>query len=147
MKVTVMNPMPVMSARFAVGDVILWGKLVKMWATQKAYDGVPVMPQPLDLKELQEQCDKIKLKITIPGHIKALALLNHSEEVLFLRVPPRSLVENSEAFLKDPRTDYPHMPIYDLFEKFTGPDDKILKDKKLDFHAARVGDYSIAKCC
>lgn len=136
-----------MTPRFEVADVVLWGKLVKMWATGKAYDGVPVMAQPRTVSELKRQCRHIKLKVTIPDNVTALVVLNHSEETLFLRIPPKSLVENSEAYLADPRTEYPDMQVYELFEEYEDENGHIRQDKKLDFHAARVGDYSIAQCC
>jgi hypothetical protein len=139
-------PLPVIRPRFSVGDVMLWGKLVKMWATGKEYPGVPVMPQPRSLAELQEQCDTIKLTINIPSDITGMVVVNYTREALLIRIPEKSLVEDSERFLSDPRTDYPDLPIYKLLDQFEGPDKKIKKEHKLDFHAARIGDYSIAHC-
>jgi hypothetical protein len=143
---TAETPLPVVRPRFSVGDVMLWGKLVKMWATEKPYPGVPLMPQPRTLAELQRQCDSINLTINIPTDITGMVVVNYTREALLIRIPEKSLVEESERFLADSRTDYFDLQIYKLLEQFEGPDGKIKKEHKLDFHAARIGDYSIAHC-
>ena len=140
------NDSPALIPRFAVGDIILWGRLVKMWATGKAYHGVPVMPVPRTLAELKDQCDRVNLQVTIPSHVTGLVVASYSPETLFLRIPPKSSIENSEQYLQDPRTEYPHLPAYELYEEFEDEHGKIKKEHMLDFHAARVGDYSLAFC-
>lgn len=141
------EPMPHMPEKFSVGNILLWGKLVKMWSTGKAYDEVPVMPQPRSLAELKRQMDKVELEYKMPEHITGLVVVNYTREALVLRVPEKSLVEDAEKFLKDKRSDYPELEIYKLFEQYEDPaTGKIKKEHKLDFHAARLGDYTLAHC-
>lgn len=137
------KPMPVMSPRFEVGDLVKWGHLVKMWSTQQPYEEIQVMPIPRDLHEFRTQCNAVGLQITIPESVTALAVSLYSPETLYLRLPPAEMIKNMEVYLMDPRTDYPQLTIYNMYS--TTPF-QIPKAEKLQFHAARIGDYTISQC-
>ena len=137
------KPIPVINPRFVVDDLEKWGYLVKMWATRDAYPDVPVMPIPHDLMEFRKQCDAIGLKVTIPDHVTGIVFSMHSIETLYVRLPPAAAIKNVEEFLMDPRTDYPVPPIYNMYSPTPI---QIPKDEKLEFHAARIGDYSMTYC-
>lgn len=137
------RPLPEMSPRFEVDDLVKWGHLVKMWSTQQPYEDVPVMPIPRDLHEFRTQCNAVGLNVTIPERVTALAVSLYSPETLYLRLPPAEMVKNMEAYLMDSRTDYPPLTIYNMYS--TTPF-QIPKEEKLEFHAARIGDYTISQC-
>jgi hypothetical protein len=137
------EPMPKLAERFTVDDLVKWGNMVKMWSTREAYPDVPVMPVPQTLNDLKKQAAAVGLAITIPAHVKGLSVAQYSPEVLYLRLPPAAMVKDSEAFLYDPRTDYPVPAIYNMYNPVAF---EVPKAEKLTFHAARIGDYSIAQC-
>jgi hypothetical protein len=137
------EPTPALPELFKVEDLVKWGNLVKMWATREAYPDVPVMPVPATLTELKKQVDAIELKITIPSHLKGLSIAIHSPEVLYIRLPPASMIKAVETHLYDDRTDYPVPAIYNMYNPVAF---QVPKNEKLAFHAARIGDYSIAQC-
>lgn len=134
--------MPAPANRVTVDDFVKWGKLLKGWATGKDYPGVDAQVVPRTIDELKQQCADIGLGITIPPHIKALATVSYSDEVLVLRVPPKAMIEASEAALAQPGG----YPIPKFYEDFFGVPLNVPQNKKLDFHASRIGDYSISNC-
>ena len=101
------------------------------------------MPIPRTLPEFKAQCAAISLTVTIPEYMTGVSFFVHSPECLFVRIPPREMVLNTEAFLQDDRTSYPKLQIYSLisYEPI-----EIKPENKLSFHAARIGDYSLAFC-
>jgi hypothetical protein len=137
------KPLPEMMPRFSVDDLVKWGYLVKMWATREAYPGVPVMTVPQSINELKKQADAVGLKVTVPDHVTGIAVATYSPEVLYIRLPPAAMIKDSENFLMDSRTEYPTPPIYDMYSPTPF---KIPKEDKLEFHAARIGDYTLSQC-
>lgn len=137
------TPMPTITPRFLVKDLVKWGNLVKMWSTQQPYRDIPVMPIPRDLVEFRKQCAAIGLEVVIPETVTGLAVSLYSPEVLYLRIPPANMIKNMEAYLMDERTDYPVPAIYNMYAT---TEIKIPKAEKLEFHAARIGDYTVAQC-
>jgi len=137
-----------MSVTFS--DGILWGKLVKSWATGKNYIDATahVFSVPRDLKDLLDQCQSIGLTVTIsrkfPNDHLGIAILQNSREVVGIRLPPRDLVLETEAALGQNEAAYPLPGFYEQF--FGRPLPALSKDDQLQFHAARIGDYSIQHC-
>lgn len=128
-----------------ISDEILWGKLVKSWATGRSYLGEGTTPPPIprSLTELQAQCQEIGLVITFPDTCKGLAIVQYSPETVTLKLPPKSMVEATENAIGQQNAAYPIPQFYDDFyaSHLTVPPDRML-----DFHAARIGDYSIRNC-
>jgi hypothetical protein len=129
--------------RVTVDDFVKWGNLLKGWATGKDYPGVDAQVIPRTIDELKQQCADIGLGITIPAKVKSLAIISYSEEVLVLRVPPKSMIEESETHLSQPGTKY-NVPAF--YDTAYGVPLSVPDNKKLDFHACRIGDYSISNC-
>lgn len=134
--------------RFSVDDDIKWGKLVKSWATGKNYfdPTKPANPLPRTLDELKQQCASVGLGINIPAVSKGLAFIQYSAEVLAIKLPPKSMVEEAEI-------DFTHGGHYavpkfydDFYGRFGTPLTLPDMATKMDLHAARIGDYSVRMC-
>ena len=134
-----------MRPRFEVNDEIKWGKLIKSFATGVNYitPGGPAIPMPRTLDELKQLCVDVGLTVVFAEHHKALVIVQPSEEAFTVRLPPKSMVEETEASLKAGDT-YGVPKFYnDFYQKQLAIP---TVDKNLDFHAARIGDYSIRMC-
>ncbi|MGE3918785.1 MAG: peroxidase family protein [Hyphomicrobiaceae bacterium] len=137
--------MPELRERFSVNDEIKWGKLVKSFATGNNYlveNGAPI-PLPRTIDDLKTLCANLGIVITMPDYHKGLVIIQSSEEVFSIRLPPKTMVEEMEQFLKD-GGKYASPKFYD---DFYGTTLTLTTEKeKLDFHAARIGDYSVRMC-
>ena len=131
--------------RFSVNDEVKWGKLIKSFATGRNYlvEGGAPLPIPRTLEELKQLCQDVGLVIKMPDYHKGLVVIQSSEEVFSIRLPPKTMVDEMEAFLKQ-GGNYTVPHFYDAFYA----KQLVLADaeKKLDFHAARIGDYSVRMC-
>ncbi len=128
-----------------ISDELLWGKLVKSWATGKSYlgPGTKAPPIPRTLDELHAQCREIGLTVTFPETQKGLAIVQYSPETVAIKLPPKAMVEATEETLKRDQAIYPVPKFYDEFyEKSLD----VRSDRLLDFHACRIGDYAIRNC-
>jgi hypothetical protein len=135
-----------MGATLEIGDDVLWGKLVKSWATGRNYvvpDGAP-FPIPRTLDELLAIAKSIDLAITFPDGMVGLAVIQYSPQTAVIKLPPKAMVEDTEARLREPNAVYPMPKFYDAF--FGVPLPRLSVDKLFDLHAARIGDYSIRNC-
>lgn len=127
-----------------ISDEIAWGKLVKSWATGNAYPPVTQpAPLPRTLSDLLAQCQAIGVTVTFPATATGLAIVQYSPETVTLKLPPKAMVEATEAVLAQPGALYPIPAFYD---DFYGKRLSITPERLLDFHAARIGDYSIRNC-
>jgi hypothetical protein len=140
-----MAPTDTAPTSIEISDDILWGKLVKSWATGKSYldPGKPAPPLPRTLDELRVQCLAIGLTVTFPAVCTGLAIVQYSPETVTIKLPPKAMVEATEARLAAAGAAYPIPRFYD---DFYGKALAIPQDRLLDFHAARIGDYSIRNC-
>ena len=134
-----------MRPRFEVNDEIKWGKLIKSFATGTNYisPGGPPIPVPRTLDGLKQLCVDVGLVVAIPANHTGLAILQLSEEVFAIRLPPKSMVEESEADFAA-GGNYAVPKFYNDFYQKT----LVLTTlaQKMDFQAARIGDYSIRMC-
>ena len=124
------------------------GKLVKSWSTKKPYfwdaDGKPVTyPEPKTMKELRDVLQAAGAGAHIPAGIKKLRVVHYDADELVLRVPPKELIEGKEKQLKKDG-GYP-LPAFYLNDP-PGADPAATVEQKLEFHALRIGDYTIAHC-
>jgi hypothetical protein len=131
--------MPVMK----VSDDLKWGKLVKSWATGGNYLDRPVPPIPTTITDLKRACEQIGLEIEIPEAVTSLVVVQQSENTKVLVLPPKALVEAMETELAQPNASYP-IPLF--YNKFYGTTLNVPADKVLEFHADRIGDYTIGQC-
>jgi hypothetical protein len=127
--------------RLAFADTERWGKLVKSWATGRNYlqDGKSY-PVPKNLAEFRQQCSDAQVGATIPAHITGLTVTQTTKETLFIRLPPKELVEDSEQTLQTQPYTLP--PFY---KRIFGGNDPVVDDK-LRLHAERIGDYTMSNC-
>jgi hypothetical protein len=136
-----------MGTTLEIGNDILWGKLVKSWATGKNYvdpvNGAPI-PIPRTLGELQETARSIDLAITFPDGMVGLAIIQYSPQTAVIKLPPKAMVEETEAKLKQPNAVYPMPKFYEDFFRTRLP--PLAEGELLNLHAARIGDYSIRNC-
>lgn len=123
---------------------VLWGRLVKTWATGKSNfptTSIDKLPVPRTLDELKAQCTLVGVEITVPAKFTGFAVIQHGPETLALRLPAKAMVEAAEADL-DQGLPYalPH-----FYEVYCGPLN-VQPNQRKDFQACRIGDYSIASC-
>ncbi|MGL4811746.1 MAG: hypothetical protein ACRCXM_08205 [Beijerinckiaceae bacterium] len=119
-----------------------WGKLVLGWAIGKSqFSGVADkdVAIPQSIKDLKRQCTKIGCKIKVPKTMTGLTVVQHTEELLLIRIPSKSM---AEAAIKVPG-DYKLPQFYD---HFCGPVNATTKPQKQTLLACRLGDYSIGQC-
>ena len=111
-----------------------FGKKVKAWA--KGID-----PLPKNIEEFKAQLDDADVGCQMPASYKTVKFVQGDAETLVIRLPERALLEDSEAHLAEPGSDY---PVPALYERVFQTKPKI--DDKQAFHAERVGDYTISMC-
>ncbi len=125
-----------------------WGQLVKSWATGKNYlaPGQPPIPLPHTFEEFKTLCnDTLGLGLDLPDWMSAIVFVQPSRSALTIRLPPKEIVEENEAEFQQSGSRY-HIPaFYDQFyhSELDVPD---TLQAKLEFHALRIGDYSISMC-
>ncbi len=152
--------MPDALQSLTIGNPENWGKLVKSWSTGRNYfDSTQPAPQPpRTVRDLKEQLKRYECDAELAPWVKGIAILQGSHETLAIRIPPKELIERTEAILEKAnggsadaarlpaleRGDYPLPEFYMQFLR-TRPDQRSL-EVLLSFHNARVGDYSICSC-
>lgn len=110
-----------------IHDYRAFGRLIADYATGEK-------PWPASLEGLKHATQGIA---TIPDDYKALQVIQASEEVLLLRLPPQRMVEQSLAkYGEGSAADYPLPGFYDDKDELT----------MRDFFLSRVADYTIAVC-
>ena len=135
-----------MGTKLEISDDILWGKLVKSWATGRNYiaPNRPAPPIPRTQEDLLAQAAEVGLRIVFPDGMVGLEIVQYSPETAVIKLPPKSMVEDTEAEFDNGDPVYPMPRFYDDF--FGVPLQRMSKAKLLDLHAARIGDYSIRNC-
>lgn len=140
------------STSVTISDYEIWGNLVKSWATgENRFGGADPIPIPHDLDDLLAQCADVGVALTLEPEVKGVAFVRYSEEILTIKLPPKSMVKETEQKLDTGPDDYPLPPFYDLtYATFAGATDTPLKmptpQQRRKFHAERIGDYSVQNC-
>ena len=134
------------SSTIEISDEILWGKLVKSWATGENYvnPGQPAIPLPRNLTELHKQTTAIGLTVRLPSSNTGLAFVQYSSEVATIKLPPKDMIEGTEAVLTQQNGTYEIPKFYDDFYAKTLQISDV--EQRMNFHAARIGDYAIRNC-
>ncbi|MBV8068960.1 MAG: hypothetical protein JO270_03580 [Acidobacteriaceae bacterium] len=134
-----------MGTKLVISDDILWGKLVKSWATGNNYicPDRPAPPVPRTMEDLLAQAADIGLIVTFPDGMVGLEIIQYSSQTAVIKLPPKSMVEATEAELLS-GAQYPMPRFYDDF--YGAPLSSVPPDRVLDLHAARIGDYSVRNC-
>jgi hypothetical protein len=129
-----------------VDNDVLWGKLVRSWATgvNHVVPGQPVPKAPETLDDLKEQCRKAGIGISIPSYITGLQVVRMPKDKLVLRLPAKEAVEEVERDLRAPGATYPIPQYYDdaygMSLNVPNPDERV------KLQTCRIGDYSISFC-
>ena len=122
-----------------------WGKLVKTWSTGKNYlEDDNEYPVPETVEEFKEQLAKAQVFATVPERFKHIQFVTSDQETLLLKLPPKVMIEDSEARLSEAGATYPIPPFYKRL--FNGTDPVIPEADKFKVHAERIGDYTISFC-
>ena len=122
-----------------------WGKLVKTWSTGKNYlEDDNEYPVPTTMEEFREQLAKAQVFATVPERFKHIQFVTSDQETLLLKLPPKIMIEDSEARLGESGATYPIPPFYKRL--FNGVDPVIPEADKFKVHAERIGDYTISFC-
>jgi hypothetical protein len=122
-----------------------WGKLVKTWSTGKNYlEDDNEYPVPSTVEEFKEQLAKAQVFATVPERFKHIQFVTSDQETLLLKLPPKVMIEDSEARLSEDGATYPIPPFYKRL--FNGVDPVIPEADKFKVHAERIGDYTISFC-
>ncbi|MCC8939742.1 hypothetical protein CI1B_16800 [Bradyrhizobium ivorense] len=135
-----------MGTSLEISDDVLWGKLVKSWATGNNYIAPtrPAPPIPRTRDELLAQAAEIGLTITFPDGMVGLEIIQYSGETAVIKLPPKSMIEETEALLRGADALYPMPQFYEDF--FAAPLPAMDEARRLELHAARIGDYSVRNC-
>lgn len=135
-----------MGTQLIISDDILWGKLVKSWATGKNYitPTRPAPPVPRTRDELLAQAADVGLQITFPDGMVGLAVIKYSSQTAVIKLPPAEMVNATEDELKQEASVYPLPRFYEDF--YRKPLPSLTVQQRLDLHAARIGDYSVRNC-
>jgi len=135
-----------MGTTLEISDDVRWGKLVKSWATGRNYFDAAAQPIPIPrtLDELVATARSFDVNIVFPDGMVGLAVIQYSPQTAVVKLPPKAMVEQTEAQLSLPGAVYPMPPFYEDF--FQTPLAPMSKDELLNLHAARIGDYSIRNC-
>jgi hypothetical protein len=125
-----------------------WGLLVKSWATGKNYvaPGQPPIPLPHTYEEFKELCNnRLGLGLQLPDWMNAIVFVQPSRSALTIRLPPKEIVEENEREFEQGGLRYEIPAFYDHFYHSELDVGDTLA-AKLEFHALRIGDYSISMC-
>lgn len=124
-----------------------WGDLVKAWTTGQPHraNGKPYAV-PRTLGELKKQCRELSIGLKLPKHVTDLMVYSHEKSTMVLRLPPKDLVMNSERQLRG-LSPYDLPPFYADALGVSGKTPHFADvEEALDFHARRIGDYTISNC-
>ncbi|MGL4323394.1 MAG: hypothetical protein ACRCTD_05080 [Beijerinckiaceae bacterium] len=138
-----------------------WGKLIKSWATGRNYfaEGQPAPAIPNSIEELLQQCTDYECGVTVAEWVKGLAVFRYDKGTLGIRLPPPDLIDRSEKQIRDNASSAaegasealvyePHTyPLPEFYLKFLRirPTDRDV-DVLLNFHHARIGEYTVNSC-
>jgi hypothetical protein len=135
-----------MGTTIEVSDNVMWGKYVKSLATGKNYikPGEPSFPLPRTLDELHKTAKSIGLTIKLPDAIVGLSVIQYSPQTAVIKLASKETIEKAEAALREPDAVYPMPTFYDDFYRKKLP--PMAVDKRLELHAARIGDICVRNC-
>lgn len=124
-----------------------WGDLIKSWTTGRPHRANgKAYPVPKTLDQLKAQCKELKVGLYVPDFVENLVVYSHEKSTMVLRLPPPDLVAASEKSLKAGAAY--NLPVF--YADALGVSGSVPhfadEDALLDFHASRIGDYTISMC-
>lgn len=105
------------------------------------------MPWPKTLDEFKKTCQQ-RGAAKVLDSVKGIQVIQPSDDVLLLRLPPKRVIDGAIAFHKKPvkNTEYEMPDFYETMLLAGGERAKPEGMKHLDFWYCRVGDYTISFC-
>jgi hypothetical protein len=142
--------MPLQMPRVTIGNWENWGNLVKSWVcgenrVGRPFTGVPAgaaPPLPQSFAEFVQQCQDAGVEMVVPDTIRAVQFVQSSQDVLLIRLPNKALMLDTEQAIKRNPGDYPLPQYYPKFWQWPN----LTADNVMEFHADRIGDYTISQC-
>ncbi|MBX9699577.1 MAG: hypothetical protein K2X74_09075 [Acetobacteraceae bacterium] len=140
------KPIPALQ-RMRVANWERWGDLIKAWTTGRPHRANrKKYPVPRTLEELKAQCAELDVGLYVPPFVKDLVVYSHEKSTMVLRLPPPDLVAASEEQLRK-GAPYNLPAFYADALGLSGEVPHFATDDELmDFHASRIGDYTISMC-
>lgn len=140
------QPMPSLQ-RMRVVNWERWGDLIKAWTTGRPHRANGKnYPVPRTLEELKAQCGELDVGLSVPPFVQNLVVYSHEKSTMVLRLPPPDLVAASEEQLRNGAA-YNLPSFYADALGASGQVPQFASDAELmDFHASRIGDYTISMC-
>ena len=148
-------------------NALAWGRLVKTWATGLNYVDNPYSPPPVtdkyrrpnSFKEFVQQCRDASVGLLYddgdnPSQVReddpvSFVMLHGNTDLLVIRLSASEFLKKSEEHLVDPNTKTYEIPAFYksfLINANADPNQVNTPEKRLDIHAMRVGEYTIAMC-
>ncbi|WP_193181518.1 hypothetical protein [Nisaea sediminum] len=123
--------------RFGIDDGYhaRFGQLIKDWARG-------IKQPPADLDAFKQQLEDEGIKASYPtgaNELKTLNVFRADSSRLDIRLPPTDFLDDSESFIVKHGYVIPKF-YHDAFDSEPTIDDVMV------FHAARIGDYTLANC-
>lgn len=104
------------------------------------------MPWPKTLDEFKEACRKRGVGKVL-DNVKGIQMIQPSDDVLLLRLPPKRIINEAIALHKKAKTtNYPMPDFYETMLLAGKPRAKPEGMPHLDFWYCRVGDYTVSFC-
>jgi len=128
---------PAQLKKVEIHDHKAFGELIAAYATGRK-------PWPETLADFKSEVEGRNIA-SVPEHLKALQVVQPSEEVFFLRLPPRKMIEQSlEKYARNDAegTDEPY-PLAPFYAEMACGEERLSHS---DFFLHRVADYTIAVC-
>jgi hypothetical protein len=100
------------------------------------------VPETVD--EFKEQLAKAQVFATVPERFKHIKFVAQEQDTITVKLPPKVMIEDSEALLNQAGSTYPLPPFYKRL--FNGIDPVIPEEDKFKVHAERIGDYTLSLC-
>jgi hypothetical protein len=152
--------------RISTDTPLAWGNLVKSWATGRDYvrklpyprpavDNPPAHPPPKDFNDFVTQCYGAGVSLFYDDRTRVdaadamtLSVVPHPTTTLVIRLSPTEFIDKSEDDIVANRRSYPITLFYnDILVNATPKVDAVDTEvKRLNIHAMRVGEYTIAMC-
>lgn len=141
--------MPINKMTVAPASELKWGQLVRTWATGAPQPGEflgedpALLQRPTTLDELRDRCRALGISINITGFTSLTISQPPDRNTFAIHLPAKDAVNDVIASFN---ADGPYgIPAF-YSKLFGAPAPDLAKDKKIEFQALRIGDYTIGNC-
>lgn len=126
-------------------DWIKWGLLIKSWAMERDLfnDGKPLPARPTNLDDFVKALEAKDINMTISPEVTQFSLMETPENMIVVKLPPKNFLTASHDALGNAK-EYELPPFYLTSFGVSSFDIHVLS--KEEFHACRIGDYTLSTC-